>query len=365
MTTAKSPRRVLQTALLVGEVALPRFAHRYSPRKFTQPQLFACLVLKEFLQLDYRKLAALLVDCPDLCATIDLHVVPHFTTFQKAAQRLLLAPPARRLLDKTVRIAQATGRLASRVSLAAGDGSGWESHHVSHYYVSRRASCSKYWQKTTYARFPKAGVLCDCASHLILAIVPARGPGPDITHFRPLLDQALRRVSIDTVTFDAGYDAEHAHRYAREERGVRTLIPATIGRPTAKRLKGYWRQQMRSRLHLTRYGQRWQIETVNSMLKRLQGSALRARTYRSQCRETILRAITHNVMILKRTRFFYRACQEPLLLLLGRPGGLRVDSKPSRCANRSRHEASPNGLPRCTLTSHAAEGQTLSPSEFL
>lgn len=300
----------MQTALLIGELSLPRYAHRFSPKKFTQPQLFACLVLKEFLQFDYRKLAALLVDCPELCSTIGLDLVPHFTTFQKAAQRLLITPRAQRLLDKTVHLAQATGRLKSRVAMAAGDGSGWESHHVSHYYVNRRASCSKYWQKTTYARFPKAGVLCDCASHLILAIVPGRGPGPDIKHFRALLDQALRRVSIDTAAFDAGYDAEHAHQYARAERGVRTLIPATIGRPTAKRLKGYWRQQMRSRLHLTRYGQRWQVETVNSMLKRLQGSALRARLYWSQSRETFLRAITHNVMILRRKRVFYGADRE-------------------------------------------------------
>jgi len=321
-SASKSPRRVLQTALLVGQLSLPRYAHRFSPKKFTQPQLFACLVLKEFLQLDYRKLAALLVDCRDLCATIDLDVVPHFTTFQKAAQRLLLAPHAQKLLDKTIRLAQATGRVKSRVPLAAGDGSGWEAHHVSHYYVNRRASCSKYWQKTTYARFPKAGVLCDCASHLILAIVPGRGPGPDIKHFRALLDQALRRVSIDTAAFDAGYDAEHAHQYARGERGVRTLIPATIGRPTAKRLKGYWRQQMRSRLHLTRYGQRWQIETVNSMFKRLQGSALRARNYGTQFRETILRAITHNVMILRRIWVFYGACQEPFI---GFGGTIRYD----------------------------------------
>jgi hypothetical protein len=312
-STSKSPRRVLQAALLVGEASLPRYAHRFSPKKFTLPQLFACLVLKEFLQFDYRKLAALLADCPDLCATIELDVVPHFTTFQKAARRLLTAPQARRLLDKTIRLAQATGRLKSRVRLAAGDGSGWESHHVSHYYVKRRASCSKYWQKTTYARFPKAGVLCDCASHLILAIVPGRGPGPDIKHYRALLDQGLRRIPIDTAAFDAGYDAEHAHVYARDERGVRTLIPATIGRPTAKRLKGYWRRQMKSRLHLTRYGQRWQIETVNSMLKRLQGSALRARTYWSQCRETLLRAITHNLMILRRTRVFYGAFLTPFL----------------------------------------------------
>ena len=34
------------------------------------------------------------------------------------------------------------------------------------------------------------------------------------------------------------------------------------------------------------------------MIKRRLGSALRARTYWSQCREIILRVITHNVMII-------------------------------------------------------------------
>ncbi len=306
-SATKSPRRVLKAAHLIGQLSLPLYAHRSSPKKFTQPQLFACLALKEFLQLDYRKLAALLVDCPDLCNVIDLAIVPHFTTFQKAARRLLRMPLANRLLDKTIHLAKVSGRIPSRIALAAGDGTGFESHHVSHYYVKRRASCSKFWQKTTYARFPKAGLLCDCASHLILSVVPGQGPGPDIKHFQPLLDQALRRVRLDTAAFDAGYDSKDAHRFARNERGVRSLIPAKIGRPSAKPLRDYWRRQMRSRLHLTRYTQRWQIETVNSMLKRLLGSAMRARNYWSQCREILLRAITHNVMILRRRHLFYRA----------------------------------------------------------
>jgi hypothetical protein len=309
--TSKSPRRVIKTAYLIGSLALRPYAHRYSPKKFTQPQLFACLALKEFLQLDYRKLVGLLTDAPELCRAIDLAVVPHFTTFQKAARRLLRLPHAERLLGKTIRLAKVTGRINPQVALAAGDGTGWESHHVSHYFVKRRASCSKYWQKTTYNTFPKAGVLCDTASHLILAVVPGRGPGPDIKHFRPLLDQGLRQIPIKAAALDAGYDAEHTHEYAREERGVRTLIPALIGRRTNKPPSGYWRRQMARRLHLTRYGQRWQAETVNSMLKRLMGSALRARSYWSQCRETVLRAITLNVMILRRWQVFYRAHSTP------------------------------------------------------
>lgn len=300
MVTTKSPRRVLQYAYLVGLITLRLYSSRYSRKTFNQPQLFACLVLKEFLQLDYRKASALLRDTPDLAAVIELKTVPHFTTLQKAAARLLAFRPARRLLDRTIHIAKWQRNLSGTVPLAALDGTGLESRHASSYYVHRRAKGGKSWQTTTYQRFPKASILCDCKSHLILAVVPGRGPGPDIKHFRTALDQALSRVRIATLTADAGYDAEHTHQFAREKRGVRSLIPATIGRQTTKPASGYWRRQMQTRLHLTRYPQRWQVETVNSMLKRLLGSALRARTYWSQCREILLRTITLNVMILRR-----------------------------------------------------------------
>jgi hypothetical protein len=297
--TSKSPLGVLRMAYRVGRASLPLYSHRYSPKKFTQPQLFACLVLKEFFQLDYRKLAALLQDAGDLARAIELAQIPHFTTFQKAAARLLVTSRAERLLDETVRVAVGAKLLRRRVDLAALDGTGFESHHASHYYVKRRAAGGKSWQKTTYQRFPKAGVLCDCRSHLILAVVPGNGPGPDILHLRTALDRALRRVRVAALAADAGYDSEDSHRYARHERAVRLLVPPRAGRPTIKLPTGYWRRQMAIRLHLTRYSQRWQAETVNSMLKRLLGSAMRARSYWARHRETFLRALTLNIMILR------------------------------------------------------------------
>ncbi len=66
---------------IVGGVA-PAYSHRFSPKKFTQHQLFACLVLKEFLKTDYRGLADILADCDSLRAAIELEHVPHFTTVQ-------------------------------------------------------------------------------------------------------------------------------------------------------------------------------------------------------------------------------------------------------------------------------------------
>lgn len=93
MKTSKSPRRVLQVAYAVAREALSPYAHRFSPKKFTQHQLFACLVLKDFLKLDYRGVWQLLRDTSDLCAVIELTTVPHWTTLQKAADRLLKKTP--------------------------------------------------------------------------------------------------------------------------------------------------------------------------------------------------------------------------------------------------------------------------------
>ena len=298
--TSKSPRKVALAALDVGKEALPDYSHRFSPKVFTQAQLFACLVLKEFFRTDYRGIVAILADSPDLRQVMGLKKTPHFTTVQKASQRLLGNATVQRLLDATLTRARPRSRRKRRprVRRAALDSSGFEAHHVSHYFVRRRAKGTKRWQTTTYKRFPKLAVLCDCDSHLILSAVAGRGPGPDITHFQRAVVAALGRVRLGTLYADAGYDAEWVHLVGREMLDVRTIIPAGIGRPTDKPPTGHYRRLMSQRLHLTSYGQRWQDETVFSMVKRRLGSAVNATTYWSQCRALMLKAVAHNVLIL-------------------------------------------------------------------
>src|SRR5215471_5525923 len=100
---SKSPLRVAREALATAQRSLPYYAHRFSPHVYTQPQLFTCLVLKTFFKTDYRGLVAILDDLPELGALLQLNSIPHFTTLQKASQRLLSVPRARRLLGQTVR----------------------------------------------------------------------------------------------------------------------------------------------------------------------------------------------------------------------------------------------------------------------
>src|SRR6516162_153137 len=122
--SSKSPRRVLQVAYRTGCEALPPYSHVFSPKKFTQPQLFACLVLKEFCQCDYRGIVAFLNDLPELCRDIELTTIPHFTTLQKAAHRLLLSRWVRQLVSATLRQARRAKITRRRLPLAALDGTG-------------------------------------------------------------------------------------------------------------------------------------------------------------------------------------------------------------------------------------------------
>ena len=309
--TSKSPRTVALEALAAGEMALPAYSHPCSPRKFTQPQLFACLALKAFFRTDYRGVVAILADCTDLVSALGLKCVPHFTTLQKACERLLGFGPAQDLLRATVRRRLGEG---PHVELAAADSTGLEARQVSPYFVKRRAKGQKPsenpHQTTTYTRFPKCEVMVDCKTHVVLSAVTSLGPCPDVNRLPVLLLCALVHVTITTLLADAGYDWERAHRFARDGCGVRSVIPAEAGRPTAKPPTGKYRRLMR-RFRDYRYGQRWQAETVMSMIKRRLGPAVAGRSDASRARDTMLKVITHNLMLIVRglVEVFYRAGQ--------------------------------------------------------
>jgi hypothetical protein len=305
-TVSKSPLRVASLALAVGTQVLPAYAHRFSPKKYTQPQLFACLVLKAFFRIDYRGITLLLEDLVELPELLGLSLVPHFSTLHKASHRLLRQPHVRRLLTATVR---RLFRKRRRLRRAAFDSTGFDCSHASSYFVRRRARGQPERQGMTYKHFGKLELAVDCSRHLVIAAIPRRGPRVDVDRFVPLLRQVLTRLRLDTVVADAGYDSEPNHRFARQQCGVRSVIPATIGRPSEKPPTGRYRRLMRQRLNkdYCRYGQRWQVETVISMMKRRLGSVLYARSYHSQCRELMLRVLAFNLMVCCLRQLFYRA----------------------------------------------------------
>ena len=194
--TSKSPRAILFTAFQVATNALPAYSHANSPKKYTQHQIFACLVLKSSMKLDYRGVCGLLSDSPDLRRTIGLFKTPHGTTLHKACSRLLTSPCAAALLEAILapkRGARGRSRRQRRkVKTAAGDSSGFDTHHSSRYFVARKSKGSDIIQNTTYRQFPKLGIVCDCGDHMILASSVGNGPRPDVDEFRRLAPQAIQ-----------------------------------------------------------------------------------------------------------------------------------------------------------------------------
>jgi Transposase DDE domain len=294
---SKSPLQVARHALALANAHLPLYAHRFSPKTYTQPQLFVCLVLKTFFGMDYRGLTAVLEDFDALQSYLGLRRVPHFTTLQKASRRLLRTPRAKELFHGVVRRFRGRKR---RLKLAAMDSTGLDLGRRSAYYVRRRQAGKPGKKRVLYSRFAKLEACFDCQSHLILAAFVGRGPRPDVDRFVPLLDATLEVARPQNMLADAGYDSEGNHRHARVAKGVRSFMPATHGRPTNKPLSGRFRRQMKKRLNKDygQYGQRWQAETGFSMIKRCLSDTIQGRSYWSQCRELWLLIITYNILLL-------------------------------------------------------------------
>lgn len=301
-------------ALAAGKDVFSDYSHVFSPKKFTQPQLFACLVLKEFEKKDYRGVRQFLLDCQDLRDVIGLESVPHYTTLQKASRRLLRQQGVRRLLDDTVRRIR---RRKINVPYAAVDSSGFDAHHASRYFIWRRDNQKQNEKRPkkrhSYKKYGKLMVIIDCATHAILAAVASVGPTPDVAELDRVLIELPDSQTVRSMVGDAGFDSANNHRILREDWGIRSTIPPETGRPiktpgTLPRDK--YRRLMKTHFNHKAYRKRPQVETVFSMIKRNLGSALRARSHWGRCRDLFLRVLTHNIAIAL-LRVFYRAGVSP------------------------------------------------------
>jgi hypothetical protein len=318
MLTCKSPRKVMLVAHRLAKTSLPTYYNEFSRHDFTLPQLFACLVLREHQKKSYRGVEALLEDSPQWRADIGLVRTPDHNTLCRAFNHLIKPRLVGSMLDQTAQWAKERKILKARFKPATLDSSMFESHHVSRHFEKRqrdsaRDSRRKHRKNSgksagdrrrsrVVRALPKLSLAVASSCHLILAVRATTGAGADQKFFEPLLLDARRRANVKVAVADAGYDSEANHCIARQDMGVRSIIPPNAGRPTNKLPTGRRRRNMHHRFKRKAdkeyYGQRWQSETVNSMIKRNLGSALRATTARRRSKELLLRVITHNVMIL-------------------------------------------------------------------
>jgi Transposase DDE domain len=354
MLTCKSPRKVMLVAHYLASQSLPQYSSEFSRHDFTLPQLFACLAVKEQMKRSYRGAEALLRDGEHWCKAIGMRKVPDHNTLCRAASLLLRKCRVDRLLDAMARWAAVNRMLGLSIKPLALDSTYYESRHVSRHYERRRGQAEKAGKgrkssrSATIKRMPKLAVAVCGRSHLVLSMWTGTGMGPDHGHFEQLLLDAWRRVPNRRfkVAADAGYDSEPAHRTARQDMGLRSIIPPEAGRPSKGGAPptGRWRRSMKRLLATSEsrkrcgYTQRWQVETANSMMKRNQGSALAGKTVASRKRDMALKVLTHNAMIFKRGEGRDRALPTPFS---GPGSSMPVDpDEPSRSHSGGRTKGS-------------------------
>lgn len=186
------------------------------------------------------------------------------------------------------------------IKLAAIDSSGFEARHVSQYFLQRQEPRGAD-PRSIFARFfPKLTIICDCKTHLILSFLTTKGPRPDNPTLKPALNKCTDFITIHKLLGDAGYDGEPNHLLARSL-NIKAFFPPLIGAPTTKPPKGRYRRLMKQLFRYPKnikYGQRWQVETVMSLLKRRFATAMRARTVYSRYRELALLVLTYNLAVI-------------------------------------------------------------------
>jgi Transposase DDE domain len=309
----------MQAAHRLATHCLPNYSDKFSRHDFTLPQLFACLVVREHQKKSFRGVEALLRDCPDWLADIGMDHAPDHNTVWRAFDLLVKRSTVNSMLDLQTQWAEQQKLIKGRIKPVAFDSSMFESRHVSRHFEKRQRQSERGARKKrrktggksagdrrrsrVVRGLPKLSLAVATSCHLILAARATTGGGGDQRFFEPLLFDAWRRVNIKTAVADAGYDSEDNHCIARQDMGVRSIIPPNSGRPTEKLPTARHRRNMHLRFKRKAdqkiYGQRWQAETVNSMIKRNLDSALRARTPGRRSRELLIRVVTHNIMILQ------------------------------------------------------------------
>ena len=270
--------RFVELAHQAARRCVPLYAHKFSPRRFTLPQLAACVLLKEYRQLDWRGIEALLELSPPRRQCLRLKATPDYSTLWRFAHRWLSLSRLGQLLEQVVRA------LALPAVNVAVDATGLAPGRTSSYFMARRQ------QRRRRKRYVKVSVGVVVGPLVAASAVADWGPCSDKVELPRLLDQTHRRVRVRELYADKGYDAEWVHVWCRDGAGIRSWIPVAVHRAAG----GYWRARMAQGLP-PRYGRRWAAESFISGMKRVVGPWLRSRHPGRQLREALLKVVAYSI----------------------------------------------------------------------
>lgn len=286
----------------VSERILPERAHKFAPKTYTQPQLLTCLLVKEYLSLDYRTVQEMLELSDGLRQALGLERVPDYSTLWHFAHEKLSPEVIEAALAETVSLLQAeptsrrgpSGGEPALYAIAL-DSTGLWTSHASRYFEWRSGRRrQRSWLKWSAALWT--------TPQLVVAQRVRPGPCGDFSELVPLASTAHGRLPFERLVADAGYDSEANHAFCRERLQVESLIPAKRRRSRTVVAHTTYRSLMVEALGepgdpgcKRAYRQRWKAETLMSVLKRKWGGALTARREAMQRVQALLHGLVYNL----------------------------------------------------------------------
>jgi Transposase DDE domain len=281
-------RREARTRLVVVELALrvcrrhlSSYSHPKSPRRYTQPQLMSCLILKTLFKETYRGITAQLELSDRLCQALGLERVPDHTTLEKFAARAVTPQLLDSLVGQVLRLCQEQGLVVEEV---ATDSTGMQEGAASAHYVARSGKRS--------GHYVKVSLVVACGSLLCVSMALSRGPTPDMAEAWEVLWRASGRCAPARLYADAAFDAEKVHAFCRDGWGASSFIP-----PVIKTRDGSIRTPHRAKMARLPpcYGRRWHAESFISGCKRVCSDRLTSRSERARLNEAGLKVLAYTL----------------------------------------------------------------------
>ena len=289
--------RFIQAAIsVVKSTHLQPYSCKFSKKTYTQYQLLVLILFKDYRNQHYREFIEDVGDMEGVQETLDLSVVPHFTTLQKFLHRIK-ALYLRLIFKKTVDLFYSKDKV---IPITAIDSSGFTSGYCSHYFSERTGKTRKH--------FLKASISVDTEKGVITGFLASNGRVHDTRHAEKLLHQCHKTRKSECYVMDKGYDSEDIHRLIREDLHANSVIP--IRSWNNEIISGKYRREMARQFDTDIYPRRQVVENIFSVLKRKFNGDLKARIFVIQMKEIAGKMIVCNIhrhlqfFILK---VFYRA----------------------------------------------------------
>lgn len=196
-------------------------------------------------------------------------------------------------------IEESAGPLASIETKFAVDSSGFGTS------VYRRWHDAKYGREMREQTWVKVHAIVGVLSNVIAAVNVTDSSGADSPQMPGLIAAADRRFQIAEIVADKAYLA-HSNLAAAESVGAAIYIPfksnsRAEGSEAWRRMHGLF--MYKTAEFLAHYHARSNVESTFSMVKRVFGGSVRAKTPVAQVNEVLCKCLAHNLVVLVHSMF--------------------------------------------------------------